>query len=175
MEGTPVSLQKRLFRDLCVLLALACAWGVAAAAESVVIDRDSPLLATPASDAAVVAQLKQGTAGEFIARKGAWINLKTAAGTGWVMSFNVRFGGGQAATGGSGSGGGGLPSFLGGRKPATTATIGIRGLEAEDLKGARMDAQQLQMLDSFAASKRQAEEAAQATGLNPSRLDYFNP
>jgi hypothetical protein len=169
-----VSLWKRLFRDLSVLFALACAWGVAAAAESVVIDRDSPLLATPASDAAVVAQLTQGTAGELIARKGAWINLKTAAGTGWVMSFNVRFGGGQAA-GGSGSGGGGLPSFLGGRKPTTTATIGIRGLEAEDLKSARMDAQQLQLLDSFAASKRQAEEAAQATGLNPSRVDYYNP
>jgi len=169
-----VSLWKRLFRDLSVLFALACAWGIAAAAESVVIDRDSPLLATPASDAAVVAQLTQGTAGELIARKGAWINLKTAAGTGWVMSFNVRFGGGQAA-GGSGSGGGGLPSFLGGRKPTTTATIGIRGLEAEDLRSASVDPRQVQLLDKYAASKQQAEEAAQASGLNAARVDYFNP
>ena len=167
-----MSLSNRLFRNFAVLLGLFCAWSAASAAESVVLERDSPLLSAPAADAAPVAQLSQGAAGEVLGRKGAWINLKTASGTGWVMSFNVKFGGGQAASGGGG--GAGLGSLFG-RKPATTATIGIRGLEAEDLKSARMDAEQLRLLDTFAASKRQAEEAAQASGLNPARVDYFNP
>jgi hypothetical protein len=41
-----------------------------------------------------------------------------------------------------------------------TATIGIRGLDEEDLKQARLDAGQLQELDGFAASLEQAEAHA---------------
>lgn len=161
----------RCFRRFIMLLGLTCAVSVAAA-ESVVVQRASPLLELPAAGAAVVAQLPQGTAGELIGRKGAWLNLKTAAGTGWVMSFNVRFGGGAAAPASSGSPG--LGQLLA-PKRTTTATIGIRGLEAEDLKSARVDAQQVRLLDKYAASREEAEDAAQASGLGAVKVDYFNP
>lgn len=156
-----------------MLLVLVSAMQAAAAAESVMVERDSPLLASPATGAAIIAQLPQGTAGELIGRKGAWVNLKTAAGSGWVMSFNVRYGGAQATP--ASGGGSGVPNPFARRKATTTPTIGIRGLEAEDLQRARVDAEQVRLLDGYAASRQDAEEAAQAAGLSAVRIDYFTP
>src|SRR5690242_8714920 len=73
----------------CCVFAVGC--GQASAQEQGVLERDAALLTEPRNGAPVVAQLKQGTSGEVIARKGAWVNLKTASGTGWLFSFNVRF------------------------------------------------------------------------------------
>jgi hypothetical protein len=170
-QGVFVKTRTRCFQGFIALLALMGGISVTAA-ESVIVQRDSQLLESPAAGTAVVAQLPQGTAGELLGRKGAWLNLKTAAGTGWVMSFNVRFGGGAAASGSSGSSG--LGNLLA-PKRTTTATIGIRGLEAEDLKSARVDAQQVRLLDQYAASRDEAEAAAQASGLGAVKVDYFNP
>jgi len=157
----------KLFRDFIVLVALLGAYGVAAA-QPVVLEHDAPLLAQPRGDARVVAPLKRGAKGELLARKGAWVNIRTEAGSGWVNSFNVRE---QPASGAAPLGKFVTPS----RKPVTTATIGIRGLEAEDLKSARIDAQQVKLLDTYAASRQEAEEAAQASGLNAARVEYFTP
>ena len=164
--------RSRFFSGLFVLFVVVCATRYAAAAESVTIGRDSPLLESPAAGAAVVAQLPQGTAAELIGRQGAWVNVKAAAGTGWVMSFNVRFG--SAQSGSAPSGGSGLGQLFA-PKRTTTATIGIRGLEAEDLKSARVDVQQLRLLDQYAAGRAEAEEAARASGLGAVKVDYFNP
>jgi hypothetical protein len=111
-----------------------------ALAQQVTVSRDSTLHATPSTDAAGVAQLKQGTTAEVIGRQGAWVNVKTSAGSGWIYSFNVTYpsGGGPAASGGS-------------RRPAPiTPTAGIRGLEKEEMKNAQFDGKQLDALDSFA-------------------------
>jgi hypothetical protein len=54
-----------------------------------------------------------------------------------------------------------------------TATIGIRGLDAVDLKSARYNEAQMTLLDSYAASKGDAESAAQSTGLTPARVEYL--
>ena len=119
-----------------------------ALAQQVTVARDSTLHATPATDAAAVAQLKQGTTGEVIGRQGAWINVKTSAGTGWMYSFNVTF----ASTGGG-------PSSAPARKTTTaTATAGIRGLEKEEMKNAQFDGKQLDALDSFAGEGGAAEK-----------------
>jgi hypothetical protein len=143
-------------------LSLAC---FAAAAQQIVVEKDSPLYAAPQTSAKVVGQVKQGMSGEAIAQKGTWVNVKTDAGTGWLFTFNVRFitqGTPPAAK---------APVFTPGRK--VTATIGIRGLEAEDLKNASVDAQQLSLLDGYVASKQDAESAARASGLAPVRVEYL--
>lgn len=143
-----------------------------AAAQQVTLERDSPLYAEPRNDAAQVAQLKQGTSGEVIGKQGAWLNLKTAGGSGWLFSFNVRFQG-QKAEGGDG-GGPALGRVFGPRqKVNVTATIGVRGLEEEDLKQASFNAGQMKLLDGFAASRQAAEERARATGLAPEKVDYL--
>lgn len=150
-------------------VALVCAWQLAAAAESVVVAADAPLLAAPSSSAKVVTQLKQGMTGEVLSRKGAWVNLQTAAGTGWVNSFNVRDAAAPAPVAKSVPGGG----MLGAPRSRTTATIGIRGLEAEDLRKASVDPQQVKLLDSYAVSRHDAESAARASGLEPARVEYL--
>ena len=109
-------------------------------AQQVTVSRDSTLHANPATDAAAVAQLKQGATGEVIGRQGAWINVKTPSGTGWMYSFNVTFP----------STGGGAASAPARRTTTATATAGIRGLEKDDLKNAQFDGKQLDALDSFA-------------------------
>ena len=144
-------------------LALAC---FAAAAQQIVVEKDSPLYAAPQTSAKVVGQVKQGMAGEAIGQKGTWVNVKTDAGTGWLFTFNVRF-----LTQGAPPAAAKAPTFTPGRK--VTATIGIRGLEAEDLKNASVDPQQLNLLDGYVASKQDAEKAARASGLAPARVEYL--
>jgi len=158
-----------------LLWAWLLAWG-AAVAQQVSIGTDAALHEEPRADARVMSQLKAGVTGEVIGKQGVWVNLKTPAGTGWVMSFNVRF----ASEANAPSGGGGTASALNRlisprQKPATTATIGIRGLEAEDLKAASFDSQQMTLLEKFATSRQDAESAARASGLNAVRVDYLNP
>jgi len=159
------------FQIIRALLAagLLCICQLAGAAESVIVAADAPLLEAPNSSAKVVTQLKQGMTGEVLARKGAWVNLRTAGGTGWTNSFNVRDAGAAAPAPAAKAGPGGLFA----PRAKTTATIGIRGLEAEDLRKASPDPQQLNLLDGYAASKQDAESAARASGLAPARVEYL--
>ena len=149
-----------------VLLVLLCACHAAGAAESAVVSYDSDLLAEPRNGAAVVTRLKPGMTGEVLARKGAWVNLRTAAGTGWVNSFNVS----DARTSAPAASG---PAQILAPRTKTTATIGIRGLEAEDIRRASIDPQQLNLLDKYAVSRGDAEQAARASGLDAVRVEYL--
>src|SRR5262245_11622411 len=105
-----------------------------AAAQQVTLERDTAIYSEPRIDSAQVAQLKQGTAAEVIGKNGAWLNLKAAGGTGWLLSFNVRFPSQAQET----SGGSSLGRIFAPRRaaPSTTSTIGIRGLDKEDLRQA---------------------------------------
>ena len=144
-----------------------------AAAQQVTLERDSPLYAEPRLEAAQVTQLKQGTSGDVIGKQGAWLNLKTAGGSGWLFSFNVRFQS-QKAEGGDG-GGSALGRVFGPRRNVNvTAAIGIRGLDEQDLRQASFSAAQMKLLDGYAASKQAAEEGARATGLGPETVEYLD-
>lgn len=119
-----------------------------ASAQQVTISRDSPLHADPKADAPAVGQLKQGSSAEVIGKQGAWVNVKSAAGTGWTYSFNVSY-----AAGGAG------PAVATPTRKGVQSTIGIRGLEEEDLKAAKFDGKQLDALDAFATGAEGAEPA----------------
>lgn len=144
-----------------------------AVAQPVTLERDSPLYAEPRLDAAQVAQLKRGGTGEVIARKGGWLNIKTTDGAGWLFSFNVRFPS-QKARGDGASTAPALGRVFGTHRPSVTSTIGIRGLEEEDLKQASFDAGQMKLLGSYAATKQAAEEGARARELAPVKVDYLD-
>lgn len=162
--------QRLLFTFLFSCCVFAVGVGQASAQEQAVVERDSDLLGEPRVGAPTVARLKQGTTGEVIARKNPWVNLRTAGGTGWVQSFNLRY----LAPGTAPAAGGRVPvPVVRTPQSRTTATIGIRGLDVEDLKAARYDDGQMRLMDSFVASKRDAESAAQANGLAPARVDYL--
>lgn len=163
---------RRILLWLSWALAAAPALVAPAGAQPVTVERDSPLYAEPRLEAAQVAQLKQGTSGEVIGKQGAWLNLKTADGSGWLFSFNVRFQG-QKAEGGDG-GGSALGRMVGPRRNVSvTAAIGIRGLDEQDLRQATFNAAQMKLLDGYAASKQSAEERARAAGLGPEKVEFL--
>jgi len=154
--------------------ALLATVAAAALAEPVTVERDSILRAEPRTDAAVAGNLAKGATGDAVARQGAWVQVKSGTVTGWLYSFNVRFG----AVGASNSSGGGAGSALGRvfgprQQVNVTATIGIRGLEEEDLKQAHFDGGQMQQLDGFAASSEQAAAHAGNAGLSASKVEYL--
>jgi Bacterial SH3 domain len=161
----------RLLGRLPVLCLLAGIAG-AALAEPVTLERDSVLRAEPRADSAAVTNLARGATGEAVARQGAWVQIKSGAATGWLYSFNVRFG---AVEGAGGAGSGSVLGRLFGprERVSVTSTIGIRGLDEEDLKQARFDGSQLQALDGFAATREQAEAHAGSAGLSASRIEYL--
>lgn len=155
---------------LTLLVVLSAA--TSAFAQQVTLERDSPLYAEPRLDAPQVTQLKQGATGEVVAKQGGWLNLKTPGGAGWLFSFNVRFPAQKAEGSESGSA---LGRVFGPRRPTTvTSTIGIRGLDEEDLKHASFNAGQMNLLDGFVASKQAAEERARKTGLAPATVEYLD-
>jgi uncharacterized protein YraI len=111
-------------------------------AQQVRVSKASTLHAEPRADAPVVTQLKEGTSAEVVGKQGAWVQVKSAAGTGWMFAFNVSYGVGGAAPAAA------APSQ---ERRSTTATIGIRGLDdKEALKNATFDQKQLDALDGFA-------------------------
>lgn len=143
-----------------------------AAAEPVTVERDSVVRTEPRADAAVVTNLARGATGEAVARQGAWVQVKAGTMTGWLYSFNVRFG--AAGTNEGGGGGSALGRLFGPRQNVNvTATLGIRGLDEEDLKQARFDGGQMQALDGFAADRDQAQTHAGGAGLSAARVDYL--
>lgn len=148
-----------------------CAGMTSAHAETVTLERESVLRAEPRTDAATVATLPLGASGEALARQGAWVQVRSGNSTGWLYSFNVRFGG----TAGAGDGAGSVLGRIFGprQRVNVTSTIGIRGLDEEDLKQARFDGGQVQQLDTFAASREQAETHAGEAGLSAGRVEYL--
>ncbi len=150
------------------------AFAVVAFAEPVTLERDSVLRAEPRTDSATVTRLARGATGIAVARQGAWVKVESGSSAGWLYSFNVRFGAAADDSGAGAGAGSVLGRVFGPRQRINvTATIGIRGLEEEDLKQARFDAGQLQQLDSFAATREQAEAHAGDAGLSANRVEYL--
>ncbi|HUF80062.1 MAG TPA: hypothetical protein VMN03_02920 [Burkholderiales bacterium] len=162
---------KRIHRycgALCLVLAAA-----SAAAQQVTLERDSPLYSEPRLESAPAAQLRQGATGEVVGKQGAWLQLKTPDAAGWLFSFNVRFPA-QKADGGETGAGAALGRVFGPRRSSVTSSIGVRGIEEEDLKQATFSGEQMKLLDRYAASKDAAEDSARAAGLAPAKVDYLD-
>lgn len=148
----------------------------ARAAEQVSVERESRLHAAPRLDAPEIAVAESGTVAEVFGKSGAWLNVKTPSATGWLFSFNVRFivKPSDTAQGSTGGGDSAIGRLFGPRRGVNvTSTIGVRGLEKEDLRQAQFSAEQMQQLDSFASSKEAAEESAHARGLTAVQIDYL--
>ena len=153
------------------VLAALCLALPAAAAEQVTVERDTSLYAEPRVDAQQVAQLKQGTTGEVVGKNGAWLNIKTQSATGWLFSFYVRFPSQQSQSGE----GSALGRLFAPRRAnvGVTSTIGIRGLDEEDLRQAHFNADQMRLLDEYAASRDAAQALAQERGLAPVSVEFL--
>ena len=154
-----------------LLVALLTLVSGACLAEPAVVEQDSTLHSKPDANAPVVAKLKRGTQGDATTRQGAWVNLKTSAGVGWILSFNLRVG---AASGDAGVDASTISRFAAPRqKLNVTSTIGVRGIEKEDLQKAQFDAQQIALLEKYRVTDASAKAGAAASGLRASEIAYL--
>ena len=125
--------------------------------------RDESLYTQPSATSAVAAKASKGTAVEIVGRQGGWLRIKSGKSEGWVRLLSVRAGSG-------GAGGAGLGDVVG---AATTksdpsrvvAVAGVRGLNEEELKQAKYNADELARLDAMGVTPAQAKSYADKSGL----------
>lgn len=147
--------------------------------------RATELRAQAASDAAVVANLAEGSALQIVQRRGAWSEVRAADGKqGWVRMLHLRMGGStatQPSTASNASTGGASLNALAGILAPSRAgssavvTTGVRGLDEADLKNARPNPNELRRMQTFAANKPAGEDFGRRSRLNAQRVDYLGP
>ena len=80
----------------------------------------------------------------------------------------------RSAPGSSGGAGSAIGRIFGPQRDVNvTSTIGVRGLDAEDLRQAKFSPEQMKLLDGYALSKGAAEESARARGLTAAQVEYL--
>lgn len=152
-----------------VLLAVCASGAVAQAAnEIVLVKRPAELRDGPGEAARSLTPLAlQTPLTRLTARQGAWIQVRTAAGTtGWVHMFDVGASGASAT--GSNVATGALRSISNffnrgsaqGATSTATSTVGIRGLGAEDIAHAQPNMAALSQVDAMRQNAAQARKFA---------------
>ncbi|MGQ0443130.1 MAG: SH3 domain-containing protein [Methylophilaceae bacterium] len=152
-----------LLASLCApLLALAGEAGTALKADSV--------RAEPFADAKTTGSLNKGDSVDILAKKGAWLQIKSKKNTGWVRLLSVKRGG---ASGGNSAAG--VFDVASGRAGTgkVVSTTGIRGLSAEELKAAKFSEDEMKKMESYSQSASGGEQFAKVGGLSKANLAYF--
>jgi hypothetical protein len=154
------SLMKRFPIPAAVLLGTLTASALAAPGT---VLRDEKLYSQPSATASVASRVARGSSVDILAKQGGWLRVNSGKSTGWIRLLSVRAGPG-------GLGGAGLGDVVG---AATTksdptrvvAVAGLRGLDNEDLKRARFNADELARLDDWVVTPAQARKFASQSGL----------
>jgi len=143
----------------------------AMAAESGTALKADAVRAEPFGDAKQVATLAKGDKVEILKKDGGWLQVKSAKGKGWVRMLSIRKG---DAKKGSGAGAG-LLALSSGRAGTgkVVATTGIRGLNEEELKAASFDVKELQLAESYAVKKADAQKFAKQGKLAARPFAYL--
>lgn len=125
--------------------------------------KDENMLAQPSATAAEVGKMTKGASVDIVAKQGGWLQIKLGKAQGWVRLLSVR-----AGTGGAG--GSGLADVAGAVTQKSdpsrvVAVAGVRGLNEEDLKGAKYNADEIARLEKYTVSAAQAQAFADKSGL----------
>ena len=154
-------------RGLVVGWVLVLAASAFAQTENLLLKRAADLRQGPSDSSAVVVSLPaQAPVTRLAERQGPWMRVTTAAGqTGWIHMFDVATT--AAPTSASSTASGmlrGLTSFLnrGNTQTTTTATatVGIRGMGAEDIANAQPNLNALKQAEALRADAAQARKFA---------------
>lgn len=142
---------------------LLCVSAASAWAAPGTVLRNEKLYSQPNSGSKVAASVAKGTSVNILAKQGGWLRVTAGRSTGWIRLLSVRAGEG-------GLGGAGVGDVVG---AATTrsdpsrvvAVAGLRGLNDEDLKQAKFNAEELARLGAWQATTSQARSFASQSGL----------
>jgi len=168
-------ISRMLWRTFFLAVFLAAAVPLAAAQEQAFTNRSTELKDKGANDAKTLATLPENTAVKVVQRAGAWTRIDASGQAGWVRAFHLRFPATVETSSSSGGLLGGLTGglFGGGQKKANTATVGIRGLSAEDFKNANPDPAALAKMESFRVDKAGAQAFAREARLTTVSVNYL--
>ncbi|MES2636634.1 MAG: SH3 domain-containing protein [Pseudomonadota bacterium] len=124
----------------------------------------------PFTDAKTVGNLSKNDAVNILAKKGAWLQVKTKKTTGWVRLLSVKRGGVSNS-----NQVGGIAAVASGRAGTgkVVSTTGIRGLSAEELKTAQFNEAEMKKLESFTLTPSDGQKFASSGGLTTSKLAYL--
>jgi uncharacterized protein YraI len=133
--------------------------------------KDDKLLASPSATAKQVGALAKGEAVTIVSSSSGWLQVKGRAGQGWVRLLSIR----KGATGSGSASAADVVALTQGRAGSgqVVATAGIRGLDEEDLRGAKFNAREIEKLEGFAVSRAQAEQFAQKSQLAPRPVAFL--
>jgi len=140
-----------------------------AQAESGTALKNDTLRKEPYNDAKTSGQLKRGDKVDIVRKQGAWLQVKSAKGSGWVRLLSVR----RAAS--TGNQAAGVLSVASGRAGTgqVVATTGVRGLTEDELKQAQFSEPETKLLESYSVSAADGAQYAKAGGLKPIKLGYL--
>lgn len=159
-----------------VVVGLLAAGVAQAQEEAATVKRASELREAPADTGRTLATLTADSAVTRLGdRQGPWVKVRASAGTvGWVHMFDIA----PATSSGSNAATGALRSVTSlFSKPASeksttsTATIGIRGLDAEDLSRSQPDAAAVGRMEALRATEADARQFARQASLATAHVD----
>lgn len=151
-------------RNLLAMLALLVgSVATSALASTGTVLRDEKLYSKPSATASVAASVPRGATVTIQQKQGGWLRVTSGKTSGWIRLLSVRAGAG-------GLGGAGVGDVVG---AATTksdpsrvvAVAGLRGLNEEQLKQAKFNADELARMEAQAVSPAQARSFAGQSGL----------
>jgi hypothetical protein len=153
-------MQKILFSAFALLL---FSMATSALASTGTVLRDEKLYTQPSATSSVAASVPRGATVTIQQKQGGWLRVTSGKTTGWIRLLSVRAGAG-------GLGGAGVGDVVG---AATTrsdpsrvvAVAGLRGLNDEELKQAKFNAEELARMEAQAVTPAQAQTFAGRSGL----------
>jgi len=153
---------KAIFIAACLLPAL---YGSAAiAAEAGTALKNDMLRKEPYADAKTAGSFSRGDNLEILKKQGAWLQVKTKKGTGWVRLLSVKRG--TSTTGNQTSG---ILTAASGRAGTgqVVSTTGVRGLSEQELKAAKFNESEIKTMESYTLSANDGRNFANAGKLKP--------
>ena len=113
---------------------------------------------------------------ELLERRMSWAQVESDGRRGWVLFFFLMAGEPPKPAGGTAVA---EAWTLGTQRPSqgggVTATIGVRGIDEEQLRAARFNAEELKRLEHYAMPRQVGEGFAAEAGLAPRDVAYLKP
>ena len=137
--------------------------GMSVAAEKGSALKNDSLRSEPFADAKIAGSFARGENLEIIKKQGAWLQVKSAKGSGWVRLLSVKRG--TASTSNQAAG---VLAVASGRAGTgqVVSTTGVRGLSEQELKAAKFNEEEVKTLESYTLSADKGRAFAKAGNLN---------
>ncbi len=173
-KGLPEPFSSDMIGRLIAILMLLSFAAPARSADTGIAARDLDLRAEPRNDARIVGKLQKDGRFELVKYEKFWAQVSAGNQQGWVMSFYLSMGAEPQANPSPGrvvAESLGLATQRQGGQ--ATAALGIRGIDEEQLKAARFDAEELKKLESFLVTGPAAATFAGEIPLGPVKVEYL--